>query len=53
MVDFPDHYYVNGLDLSADLSNFFLEKNNGKDDAANIADTLKKIDTDYDTLNIN
>ena len=53
VVDFPDHYYVNGLDLSADLSNFFLEKNNGKDDAANIADTLKKIDTDYDTLNIN
>lgn len=53
VVDFPDHYYPSGLDLSASLSNFFLEKGNGKDDAKNIADTLKKIDTDYDTLNVN
>lgn len=53
VVDFPDHYYPSGLDLGADLSNFFLEKGNGKDDAQNIADTLKKIDTDYDTLNVN
>lgn len=53
VVDFPDHYYPSGYDLSAVLSNFFLEKGNGKDDAKNIADTLKKLDTDYDTLNVN
>lgn len=53
VVDFPDHYYPSGLDLSADLSGFFLEKNNGKDDAENIEATLKKIDSDYDTLNVN
>lgn len=53
VVDFPDHYYPSGFDISAALSNFFLEKGNGKDDAANIADTLKKLDTDYDTLNVN
>ncbi|AWY99211.1 ABC transporter substrate-binding protein [Blautia argi] len=53
VVDFPDHYYPSGYDLSAALSNFFLEKGNGKDDAKNIADTLKKLDTDYDTLNVN
>lgn len=52
VADYPDHYYVSGLDLSADLSGFFLEKNNGKDDAQNIADTLKKIDADYDALNL-
>lgn len=52
VVDFPDHYYPSGLDLSAALSNFFLEKSNGKDDAQNIKDTLTKIDTDYDTLNL-
>lgn len=53
LVDFPDHYYPSGFDLSAALSNFFLEKENGKDDSANIAATLKKLDTDYDTLNVN
>ena len=53
VVDFPDHYYPSGFDLSAALSNFFLEKENGKDDSANIAATLKKLDTDYDTLNVN
>ncbi|MDC7286217.1 extracellular solute-binding protein [Blautia schinkii] len=53
VVDFPDHYYPSGLDLSADLSGFFLEKNNGKDDAENIEAVLKKIDSDYDTLNVN
>ncbi len=53
VVDFPDHYYPSGYDLGAALSNFFLEKGNGKDDAKNIADTLKKLDTDYDTLNVN
>lgn len=53
VVDFPDHYYPSGLDLSADLSTFFLDKNNGKEDAQNITDVLKKIDTDYDTLNVN
>ena len=53
VVDFPDHYYPSGYDLSAALSNFFLEKANGKEDAANITDTLKKLDTDYDALNIN
>ncbi|MDO4273922.1 MAG: extracellular solute-binding protein [Eubacteriales bacterium] len=53
VVDFPDHYYPSGLDLSADLSTFFLDKNNGKEDAKNIEDTLKKIDSDYDTLNVN
>lgn len=53
VVDFPDHYYPSGLDLSADLSGFFLEKNNGKDNAENIEAVLKKIDSDYDTLNVN
>lgn len=52
VVDFPDHYYPSGYDLSAALSNFFLEKGNGKDDVKNIADTLAKLDTDYDTLNV-
>lgn len=52
VADYPDHYYVSGLDLSADLSGFFLDLNNGKDDAQNIADTLKKIDSDYDALNL-
>lgn len=53
VADYPDHYYVSGLDLAADLSSFFLEMNNGKDLTQNIADTLAKIDTDYDTLNVN
>lgn len=53
VVDFPDHYYPSGYDISAVLSNFFLEKGNGKDDAQNIADTLAKLDSDYDTLNVN
>ena len=51
VADFSDHYYPAGYDLSAALSNFFLEKNNGKDEAANIADTLEKLDTEYDALN--
>lgn len=53
VVDFSDHYYPSGYDISAVLSNFFLEKGNGKDTAQNIADTLAKLDTDYDTLNVN
>ena len=52
VADYPDHYYVSGLDLSADLSGILLDLNNGKDDAQNIADTLKKIDSDYDALNL-
>ncbi len=52
VADYPDHYYVSGLDLAADLSQFFLDMNNGKDNETNIADTLKKIDTDYDALNL-
>lgn len=52
VVDFPDHYYPAGLDLSAVLSNFFLEKNNGKEEAQNITDTLKQLDTEYDALNV-
>lgn len=52
VADYPDHFYVSGLDLSADLSQFFLDLNNGKDNAQNIEDTLKKIDSDYDALNL-
>ena len=52
VADYPDHFYVSGLDLSADLSQFFLDLNKGKDDSQNIEDTLKKIDTDYDALNL-
>lgn len=52
VADYPDHFYVSGLDLSADLSQFFLDLNSGKDNAQNIEDTLKKIDSDYDALNL-
>lgn len=53
VADFPDHYYPSGFDLSANLSGFFLEKSNGKADADNIKATLEKLDSDYDTLNVN
>ena len=52
VADYPDHLYVSGLDLSADLSTFFLNMNNGMELTENIAATLEKIDTDYDTLNV-
>lgn len=53
VVDFPDHYYPSGFDLSATLSGFFLEKNNGKANEDNIKATLQKLDSDYDALNLN
>ena len=52
VADFSDHYYPAGLDLAAVLSNFFLQKNNGTEDAQNILDTLKQLDTEYDALNM-
>lgn len=51
VTDFVDHYYPNGYNLSAILSEFFLNKANGMDENENIAATLKKCDEQYDILN--
>ena len=51
VTDFVDHYYPNGYNLSAILSEFFLNKANGMDESENIAATLKKCDEQYDILN--
>lgn len=50
--DFADHYYPSGYDLSAILSEFFLNRANGMDLEENINSTLSKCDEQYDILNI-
>lgn len=50
--DFVDHYYPNGFDLGAILSEFFLNRAEGMADADNIKMTLLKCDEQYDILNV-
>jgi raffinose/stachyose/melibiose transport system substrate-binding protein len=50
--DFPDHYYPSGFDLASVLSEFALNYTKKIDNAQNIADTLKKCDQQYDTVNV-
>ncbi|OON97755.1 MAG: ABC transporter substrate-binding protein [Epulopiscium sp. Nele67-Bin005] len=50
--NFPDHYYPNGLDLSAVLSGFAMNYSSGMDNEANILATLADLDAKYDAVNI-
>lgn len=52
VANFPDHYYPNGFDLSALLSEFSLNYVNGMDDAENMQSFLKNCDEKYDIANV-
>ncbi len=52
VANFPDHYYPNGFDLSALLSEFSLNYVNGMDDTQNIQSFLKNCDEKYDIANV-
>ncbi len=52
VANFPDHYYPNGLDLSAVLSGFGMNYQSGMNDDENIAATLKDLDNKYDAVNL-
>ncbi|MDK2807522.1 MAG: raffinose/stachyose/melibiose transport system substrate-binding protein [Clostridiales bacterium] len=52
VTDFVDHYYPSGYDLSAILSEFFLNQANKMDENQNIEATLKSCDEQYDILNV-
>ena len=52
VANFPDHYYPNGFDLSALLSEYCLNYVNGVDQEKNISDFLAKCDEKYDAANI-
>lgn len=46
-----DYYYPNGLDIGAVMSEFYLNKTAGADEAANVEETLKKLDQQFDVMN--
>lgn len=52
VANFPDHYYPNGFDLSALLSEFSLNYVNGVDDQENIQTFLTNCDGKYDIANV-
>lgn len=52
VANFPDHYYPNGFDLSALLSEFSLNYVNGVDDQENIQTFLTNCDEKYDISNV-
>lgn len=52
VANFPDHYYPNGFDLSALLSEFSLNYVNGVDDQENIQTFLTNCDERYDISNV-
>lgn len=51
VTDFADHYYPSGLDVSAILSEFLLNRENNMDEEINIINTLQKLDEQYDLFN--
>lgn len=52
VANFPDHYYPSGFDLSTILSEYAMNYVNGTDDASNTDSFLKKIDEQYDAVNV-
>lgn len=52
VANFPDHYYPNGFDLSALLSEFSLNYVNGVEDKENIQTFLTNCDEKYDIANV-
>ncbi len=52
VANFPDHYYPNGFDLGAILSEFSLNYVNGMDAQENIQALLKNCDEKYDIANV-
>lgn len=52
VANFPDHYYPNGFDLSALLSEFSLNYVNGVDEQENIQTFLTNCDEKYDIANV-
>ncbi|MDY2627089.1 MAG: extracellular solute-binding protein [Lachnospiraceae bacterium] len=52
VANFPDHYYPNGFDLAAALSEFSMNYVNGKDNQQNVSDFLAALDEKYDIANV-
>ncbi len=52
VANFPDHYYPSGFDLSTILSEYAMNYVNGTDDASNTDSFLKKMDEQYDAVNV-
>ena len=52
VANFPDHYYPAGFDLAAVLSEYAMNYVNGEDDSANTDAFLKKLDEQYDAVNV-
>lgn len=52
VANFPDHYYPNGFDLAALLSEFSMNYVNGKEEQQNITDFLNSLDEKYDIANV-
>ena len=52
VANYPDHYYPSGFDLSTILSEYAMNYVNGTDDASNTDSFLKKMDEQYDAVNV-
>lgn len=52
VANFPDHYYPNGFDISALVSEFCLNYTNGMDNEENISQFLAQCDEKYDIANV-
>lgn len=52
VANFPDHYYPNGFDLAALLSQMSLNYTEGMDNAENITQFLASCDEKYDIANV-
>lgn len=52
VVNYPDHYYPDGFDMTAVLSQTGVNQTKGMSDSKNIQKTLKKADSAFDSANV-
>lgn len=52
VVNYPDHYYPDGFDMTAVLSQAGVNETKGMSDSTNIQKTLKKADSAYNSANV-
>lgn len=52
VVNYPDHYYPDGFDMQAILTQTGVNQTKGMSDSTNIQKTLKKADSAYDSANV-